>query len=101
VIEDDEAAMAIDPSPPGVVLRPFTEEEVAAMDKQPAEETVTVDEWYDALIALIDERMGEGGSNQERTKELQALAAACVAFEQIMYVEGEMDAPKSAEGGAK
>lgn len=46
---------------------------------------MTVDEWHDLALKLIDERMDEDGRSEVRSRELRALADACVAFERVMY----------------
>lgn len=48
---------------------------------------MTLEEFHAAMLALIDERMqAEDG---ERSRELRALADACVAYEAVMFpIEG-------------
>ena len=44
---------------------------------------MTMDAFHAAMLALVDERMG--AEDEERGRELRALADACVAYEAVMF----------------
>jgi hypothetical protein len=70
-VHEDEAAQKIDPEPPGVEQRPFTPEEIAALDTQantePVHDTVKSEQELQA-VAVLDEQQRAEQANREVAK---------------------------------
>jgi hypothetical protein len=78
VHDEDRAAMAIDPEPPGVETRPFTEEEVAALDTYantvPIHNTVESDEEFFSRAQLAVQA-ADALDEQQRAEQANAVIA--------------------------